>query len=104
MKIGQPSELPGAAGSALQKAAQAPPQAVEAQVAPAQAKASGVTVSALTQALEKSALSSADSDVDLQKVDAVRTAIANKTLVVDPEKIADKMLANAQEFLNRTQH
>ena len=43
-------------------------------------------------------------DVDTAKVDAVRASIAQGTYVVNPEAIADKLLANAQEMLNRTRN
>lgn len=38
----------------------------------------------------------------MAKVEAVRSAIEQGTYVVNPEVIADKLLANAQEMLNRT--
>lgn len=104
MKIGQPQETPSAVASSLQKAAQAPQQAVVAQGTPAVSKGTGVTVSNLAKTLENSALTSADADVDTAKVASVRDAIAAGTFVADAEKIADKMLANAQEILNRTKH
>ena len=43
-------------------------------------------------------------DVDMEKVSAVRTAIEQGTYVVDPQAIADKLLANAQELLDRTRN
>jgi negative regulator of flagellin synthesis FlgM len=41
-------------------------------------------------------------DVDMAKVNAVRSAIADGTYVVNPEAIADKLLSNAQEMLTRS--
>jgi negative regulator of flagellin synthesis FlgM len=38
----------------------------------------------------------------MDKVNAVRASIEQGTYVVNPEVIADKLLANAQEMLNRT--
>jgi negative regulator of flagellin synthesis FlgM len=38
----------------------------------------------------------------MQKVAAVRSAIQDGSYVVNPEAIADKLLANAQEMLKRT--
>jgi negative regulator of flagellin synthesis FlgM len=43
-------------------------------------------------------------DVDTEQVDSVRAAIQNGTYKVNPEAIADKLLANAQEMLNRTRN
>jgi negative regulator of flagellin synthesis FlgM len=60
-----------------------------------------VTVSTQARALER-ANQTETVDVNLEKVNAVRTAIEQGTFVVNPEVIADKLLANAQEMLNRT--
>jgi negative regulator of flagellin synthesis FlgM len=59
-----------------------------------------VTVSTLARSLE-AAEKNETSDVDMGKVDAVRTAISKGTYVVNPEAIADKLLSNAQEMLPR---
>ena len=40
-------------------------------------------------------------DIDMAKVDSVRTAIANGTYSVNAEAIADKLLSNAKEMLQR---
>ncbi len=60
-----------------------------------------VTVSTLARGLEKTGRGEA-ADIDTQKVASVRAAIAQGTYVVNPEAIADKLLSNAQEMLNRT--
>nr|WP_315491201.1 flagellar biosynthesis anti-sigma factor FlgM [uncultured Rhodoferax sp.] len=60
-----------------------------------------VTVSTLARGLEKSGRNEG-ADVDAQKVASVRAAIENGSYVVNPEAIADKLLSNAQEMLNRT--
>lgn len=62
-----------------------------------------VTVSTSARALEQ-ANRGEGADVDTDKVNAVRTAIENGTYVVNAEAIADKLLANAQEMLDRTRH
>lgn len=62
-----------------------------------------VTVSTSVRALEQANRGEA-ADVDTEKVKAVRTAIENGTFAVNPEAIADKLLANAQEMLDRTRH
>jgi negative regulator of flagellin synthesis FlgM len=56
-----------------------------------------VTVSPLARSLE----AAETSEVDMGKVDAVRTAISQGTYVVNPEAIADKLLSNAQDMLPR---
>ena len=59
-----------------------------------------VTVSTLARSLE--ATKGADAtDIDMKKVSSVRTAIKDGTYKVNPEAIADKLLSNAQEMLDR---
>ena len=60
-----------------------------------------VTVSTLARGMEKTGRGEA-ADIDTQKVASVRAAIQDGTYVVNPEAIADKLLFNAQEMLNRT--
>ncbi len=103
MKIGQTSDIP----VAVTPATQTPPQKAAGQTASAtaakDAKSTGVavTVSTLARTLEQANRGEA-ADVDTEKVDSVRSAIEQGTYVVNAEAIADKLLANAQEMLNRT--
>lgn len=60
-----------------------------------------VSVSNLARTLEKPEVS-APGVIDTAKVDQVKAAIQGGTYVVNAEAIADKLLANAQEMLNRT--
>ena len=105
MKIGQPKDLPivptppSSAGSAAAPKAGAGAAATASQTASSAGVA--VTVSTQTRALEQ-ANRGESADVDMEKVNAVRAAIEQGTYVVNPEVIADKLLANAQEMLNRT--
>ena len=119
MKIGQNSELPVASTPAAQsltevasKAKQTNTQIQTAQVAQAnkaesksEAKTSGVqvSISKQAQALDR-AQEAGDSDIDMAKVEAVRSQIQQGTYQVNPEAIADKLLANAQEMLQRTKN
>ncbi|QRF60409.1 flagellar biosynthesis anti-sigma factor FlgM [Variovorax paradoxus] len=61
-----------------------------------------VSVSASARTLEAAA--TAGSGIDEAKVAAVRAAIANGSFKVDSGAIADKLLANAQEFLSRARN
>jgi negative regulator of flagellin synthesis FlgM len=94
--INVPASQTGNAGA--QKASQEP-------VATAKSSASSagvsVSVSNLARALEKPETSS-PGDVDLAKVASVKAALQDGSFVVSPEAIADKLLSNAQELLNRT--
>ena len=60
-----------------------------------------VTVSTLARGLEKTGRAEV-ADINTQKVASVRAAIEQGTYVVNPEAIADKLLSNAQEMLNRS--
>jgi negative regulator of flagellin synthesis FlgM len=105
MKIGQKPELPGAiAQSAPAKQAKtAAPAAggVAAGVASAAAAGVPVTFSTAARALEQTSRN--QGDFDAGKVKAIRSAIESGSFKVDAEVIADKMLANTQEFLTRVQ-
>lgn len=59
-----------------------------------------VTVSTLARGLEKTGKGEV-ADIDMKKVASVRSAIQDGSYVVNPEAIADKLLSNAQEMLNR---
>jgi negative regulator of flagellin synthesis FlgM len=71
--------------------------------APQRAQASGVavTVSTLARGLDKASRSSA-ADIDTQKVATVKAAIQDGSYVINPEAIADKLLSNSKELLDRT--
>ncbi len=100
MKIGQQPDITPALGQAAQSATSKAGQAT-APVAKNDRKAPGVgvTVSSQARALEQA---SSAADVDLEKVNAVRQAIDKKSYVVNAEAIADKLLANAREMLDRS--
>lgn len=103
MKIGPPTDNPARVGTSAQPVPQASTQSGSSTAAaPAgkRAPASGVavTVSSLARTLEAAA---GASDIDLEKVESVKAAIEQGTYKVNAEAIADKLLANAQEMLNR---
>ena len=102
MKIGQQPEISPAATQAIQPAiAKAGQGTAPAAKSERKSAGVGVTVSSSARTLE-STRSTDTSDVDLEKVNTVRQAIENNTFVVNPETIADKLLANAREMLQRT--
>ena len=106
MKVGQPADLPKVSTppSAASGAA-APAKKEAAATATSTASSSGVavTVSTSVRSLEQANRGEA-ADIDTEKVNAVRQAIEDGTYVVNAEAIADKLLSNAQEMLNRTQN
>ena len=107
MKIVQPSldissTAVQAKNSAAQKAAQgANPAATTTASQSTRSAGVAVTVSNLARSLEKSEATQ-PGDIDTAKVASVKSAIQDGTYVVNPEAIADKLLSNAQEMLNRT--
>lgn len=66
----------------------------------AQSASVAVSVSPLAQSLQTGSASQT-AVVDTAKVKSVKAAIANGTYVVNPEAIADKMLAGVQDLLGR---
>ena len=102
MKIGplpEPS-APLNAPAPQPPAGQGAQRAAAAGVPAQQPAAAGVpvTVSKLARTLGQAEV---DPDVDASRVASVRAAIEGGTYKVNPEAIADKLLANAQEMLNR---
>ncbi len=101
MKIGQPNDHSVAISQSSQTAAaKASPQAANAVRNERKTPGVDVKVSSLARGLDKAG--AAEPDVDVEKVNAIKQAIADKTYSVNPEAIADKMLANAREMLQRT--
>ena len=106
MKIGQPSELPALVTqnqtSGAQKSAASAQTTPNANAAKSSRSAGvAVSVSALARTLEQNDAGNA-ADVDAAKVASVKNAIQQGTYTVNAEAIADKLLSNAQEMLNRT--
>lgn len=101
MKIGQPNDHSVAISQSSQTAAaKASPQAANAVRNERKTPGVDVKVSSLARGLDKAG--AAEPDVDVEKVNAIKQAIADKTYSVNPEAIAEKMLANAREMLQRT--
>lgn len=106
MKVGQPADMPKVSTPpAAASGAAAPAKKEAAATASSTASSAGVavTVSTSVRTLEQ-ANRGETADIDTDKVNAVRTAIEQGTYVVNAEAIADKLLGNAQEMLNRTQN
>jgi negative regulator of flagellin synthesis FlgM len=105
MKIGQKPELLGALAHAAPakqaKTAATAAGGIAASVSSAAAAGVPVTFSTAARALEQTSRN--QGDFNAGKVKEVRAAIENGTFKVDAEVIADKMLANTQEFLSRVQ-
>jgi negative regulator of flagellin synthesis FlgM len=106
MKIGQPSEnlipVSTTPQSASPKAGQNASSTARAAASKStQSAGVAVTVSTMARTLE-AAGSNVTADVDMEKVNAVRSAIKQGTYKVNAEAIADKLLSNAQEMVTRS--
>lgn len=105
MKIGQPSDNLIPSSTANQAAAAKSGQSAVATATATATKSTqpaGVAVSMSTLARTLESVSKGQvADVDMKKVDAVKTAIRQGTYTVNAEAIADKLLSNAQEMLGR---
>lgn len=106
MKINLPADKPvlpsnNAAPASAKSAPTVSAQASSSAAASTRSAGVAVSVSTLARALETNGAGEAP-NVDSKKVESVRTAIADGTYVVNPQAIADKLLANAEEMLQRT--
>jgi negative regulator of flagellin synthesis FlgM len=104
MKIGQPADKPALtpAGTARTGAGDAP-KAQPAQAAVEGEASTKVVLSDAAAAL-LSATPSAKADFDADKVDRISKAIADGSFKVNHEAVADKLIANAKELLNKYSH
>lgn len=92
----------GSVAGGPQKAATPPSAAVDAAAKPAAGAAAGAPQPGVTVTLSAAAgAGAAGGEVfNAEKVEAMKQAIASGTFQVNPEAIADKLLANAAEMLN----
>lgn len=98
MKIGNKPELPqAAAAKPAQKSATT--VATEESIKGLPDRAAGVPVSFSSSARALDNQNRANTDFDADRVKAMREAIANGTFRVNAEAVADKLLANTEEFL-----
>lgn len=106
MKIGNPADkpLPHPVHGTHAAAAEA---AKASSAAPAPGTVATSTDASATVELSSTASTllsgGASSEFDAQKVAQVSDSIANGTFKVNPEAIADKLIANAQELLSKVQ-
>ena len=101
MKIGQSNDHSVAISQNSQaNAAKASPEAANAVRNERKTPGVDVKVSSLARGLDKTG--AAEPEVDIDKVNAMRQAIADKSYSVNPEAIAEKLLANAREMLQRS--
>lgn len=100
MKIGSYTD-PKIATPAGAKQPAAPGVGVAAPSGKERAQGVSVNLSSQARSLGAAAAGSSYGEIDHAKVEAFRAAIAQGTFAVNPGAIADKLLANAQEMLDR---
>jgi negative regulator of flagellin synthesis FlgM len=96
MKIGNPADKPLAPPVAPTPQGPSAPAAPSAAVSPT----AGTTV-ALSPTATTLMTTGATAEFDAEKVSRIAQAIAEGKFTVNPEAIADKLIANAQELLSR---
>jgi len=85
--------------AALAQATTAPRSDKARTTDPAQRLAHSAQVTISASSAKLLALNNGDEDIDTQRVAALREAIASGQLVIDPNRIADALIANARELI-----
>ena len=98
MKIGQPADKPALTPATAARSTPAETSKGQAGVGAAEASAK-VVLSDTAASMSASAASKAD--FDAEKVDRIGKSIADGTFSVNPGAIADKLIANARELLDK---
>lgn len=102
MKIGQTGAAPAISQVAGNSAGNTEPHGTgKAGKAGAPAAASNTSTSVKLSSTAQALLDGADGGFDQAKVDRVRQSISDGTYKINPEAIADKLIANAQEVLGK---
>ncbi len=73
----------------------------KAQAADPSVSGSGTPVELSSTARHLAQLSSADADINIVRVNEIRDALAQGTLKINPERIADSLIASAQELVSK---
>ena len=102
MKIGSPADKPPVAPAPA--AGRAAGDASKTAATPGSAEPSAQVDISNTAATLMSGVDDATSEFDSEKVARITQAIADGKFTVNPEAIADKLIANAQELLGKASH
>lgn len=101
MRVNSPPDIPFSVSTQVQAAASKSVQEPDAKaIKDANSSGVAVTVSNLARSLE-AANKGEPADVDAEKVNAIRLKIEQGTYTVNAQAIANKLLSNAQEFIDR---
>lgn len=61
----------------------------------------GTAVELSSTARHLALIASVDTEIDVARVDEIRNALAQGTLKINPERIADGLIASAQELVSK---
>ena len=101
MRVNSPPDIPFSVSTQVQAAASKAVQEPDAKaIKDANSSGIAVTVSNLARSLE-AANKGEPADLDAEKVNAIRSKIEQGTYTVNAQAIANKLLSNAQEFIDR---
>ncbi len=101
MKIGNPLDKPGLQPVPTNRGTQANAGKGAASAGAADSSTVALSTAATSLLNGNVAVSAASADFDQAKVERISNAISQGHYKVNPEAIADKLLANAQELLSR---
>ena len=105
MKIGQPADKPALTPASTARTGTGDTAKVQpGQVASTDSEASAKVVLSDAASALLAASPSAKADFDAEKVDRIGKAIADGSFKVNHDVVADKLLANAKELLNKFSH
>lgn len=100
MKIGNPLDKPGLAPVTGQRNQPAAASGTKVDAGVNSTDSSTVALSSAATSLLAGA-QAASAEFDTAKVERISNAISQGQFTINPEAIADKLIANAQELLNR---
>ncbi|HEX6707699.1 MAG TPA: flagellar biosynthesis anti-sigma factor FlgM [Albitalea sp.] len=102
MKIGSPADKPPVVPATTGRTASG--EASQKTVAPGEAEASAQVELSQAASVLLSGVGASSPEFDAEKVARISQAIADGTFKIDAGAIADKLIANAQELLDKGSH
>ena len=104
MKIGNPADTPPVAPVAAGRTDSGNASGKTTAATPEQPAEPSAQVEISSTAASLMSVQGSGAEFDAEKVARISQAIADGSFTVNPEAIADKLLANAQELLSKASH